>query len=213
MRSGLLDPANPMMQTDIISATPSHHEIPEQIYNGVPDEIKILCGLPPGPATEPVPIPTDGKATILFVTGSAPIEPGTKTETYVMTYDQMVPKPFCNSGPLDFVYLDGAVAIEKTVRVDISGRYQYASSISGKLTVVPMDVLQSPPTPSGEPYSAIISDEQRGILDGGFSRVTFNSRRIAPGNRGTEKLMVKLHVSSNGRNLFQTRTQCQGSVE
>ena len=107
----------------------------------------------------------------------------------------MSPK-LLESGPLDFVYLDGAVAIEKTVRVDVSGHYQYASSISGKLNVPPMDVLQSPPVASGESYFVIVSDEQRGILDGSFSRVTFDSKRISPGNRGTEKLMVKLHVSS-----------------
>lgn len=209
MRSGLLDPANPPVQTDIINMAGTYHEIPKIIYDPIPDPIKILCGLPPGPAAGPVGIPTDGRATILYVTGSVPVEPGTRTENYVMGYDQMVPKPFC-SGPMDFVYLDGAVAIEKTVSVDTAGRYQYASSISGKLNVTPMDILQSPPAPSGEPYFAIVSDEQRGILDGSFSRVTFNSKRISPGNRATEKLMVKLHVSSNGEDLYQTRMQCLG---
>ncbi|UCH84490.1 MAG: hypothetical protein JSW50_02015 [Candidatus Latescibacterota bacterium] len=208
VRSGLLDPGTPPFQTDVINEFPSYHDIPEMIYNGIPDEIKIMCGLEPGPASSPVPIPTDGKATVLYVTGSVPTVTGTRTETLVMAYDQMIPKPFC-AGPLDFVYLEGGIDIEKTVRVDVKGRYQYASSISGKLKVVPMDVQQTPPRPSGEPYFAIVSDEQRGILDGRFSRVTFDTKRISPGNRGTEKLMRWLQVSSNGQNLFRVRTQCR----
>jgi hypothetical protein len=198
-------------QTAVINDAPSYHEIPEHIYNGVPDAIKIFCDLPPGPTSTPVAIPTDGKATIVFVTESVPIESGSKTETVTMSYDQMVPKPLCSTGPLDLIYLQGTVDIQKTVCVDPDGRYQYASTISGKLNAVPMDVTQSPPVPCGDPFFAIVSDEQRGILDGDFARVTFDSKRIAPGNRGTEKLITKLHMSSTGRNLFQTRMQCLGA--
>ncbi len=114
---------------------------------------------------------------------------------------------------MDYVYQNGDVNIEKTVRVEATGRYQYASSISGRLTAVPMDVRQNPPAPSGGPYFTLVSDEQHGILDGSLSRVTFDSKRIVPGNRGVETLMVELRVSSNGANLLQKRMRCLGPQE
>ncbi len=64
--------------------------------------------------------------------------------------------------------------------------------------------------PVGEPFLVIVSDEQGGLLDGDQNRVTFDSNRLAPQERGVEKEMTTLHVSSNGESLFRSRSQCLG---
>jgi hypothetical protein len=215
VRSGLLDASSLPMpgKTDMITEVPSWRTIPDMVYNGVPDEIKVLCGLPPGPATAPVPIPNDGQATILCVEGTVPITPDESIADFVVSYDQVVPMPFCNQGPLDYIHVSGPVHFIKKVTVTPDGRYQYSSTASGHLVGVPLDVLQTPPMPMGEPFKAVISDEQRGILEPGHSRVTFATKRIAPDRRGAQMEMTKLHVSTNGKNVYTEKTQCLGPQE
>jgi len=159
-----------------------------------------------------VPIPNDGKAAILCVAGQAPVEDGNEAQNFTLEYAQMVPAPFCSSGPLDYVYLAGPLVHEKVVTIS-SGRFQYSSMITGHLTATPMNVLVNPPVPAGEPFKVIINDAQRGILDGDFYRVTFEVSRVAPTNPGVEKLMSILHLSSNGEDFYRTKTQCLGPEE
>jgi hypothetical protein len=211
VRSGLLAAGTPAL-TGVINSAPSFRTIPAVIYNGIPDPLKVLCGLPPGPSSVPVPIPNDGKAAILCVEGEAPVEDGATSQEFTVEYNQVVPAPFCSAGPYDYVYLSGPLVHEKVVTIS-SGRFQYSSSITGHLTATPMNVLVNPPVPAGEPFKVIIGDAQRGILDGDFYRVTFEQSRVAPTNPGVEKLMIMLHVSSNGEEIYKSKTQCLGPEE
>jgi hypothetical protein len=43
--------------------------------------------------------------------------------------------------------------------------------------------------------------------------VTFEQSRVAPTNPGVEKLMIMLHVSSNGEEIYKSKTQCLGPEE
>ncbi len=88
----------------------------------MPDGLKLLCKLPPGPSATPVPIPNDGMATILHVAASAAVAADTRQETRTVEYGLIVPKPVCSDGSLDYIRLDGPVTLLKTVRVDPSGR-------------------------------------------------------------------------------------------
>jgi hypothetical protein len=207
VRSGLLHPSSLPVpsQTGVITQTPSFREIPQPVYDGMPIELKALCGLLDGPE-----LPNDGKATILHVAGTVPVEPGTAVQEFTLNYGLLVPMPFCNDGPLDYIFLDGPVAMEKTVRVDAFGRYQYTATFSGHLTATPMDVLQDPPLPAAEAFKAIVHDEQRGILDANLARLSSDIKRVGPQRRGVEKQMTTLRVSSNGDNIFRLKTQCLG---
>jgi len=206
VRSGLLDPASLPVpsQTDVINQEPSFREVPAPVYAGIPQWLKDLCGL-----STPA-IPNDGKAMILQVAGSVPVEPGTAFSSFSMPYAQIVPKPFCSAGPLDFISLDGYLDLTKTVVVDEFGGYEYSSIVSGHLLATPMDVLQNPPASSGPSFKAIVSDQQTGILNAELSRVTFDQKRLGPRKGGVDKLMVMLKVSSEAENLYKVRTQCTG---
>jgi hypothetical protein len=206
VRSGLL--SAPPSPTAPISATPTFRAIPEVIYNGLPADLKAIVGGPSGNASAPVPLASDGRAVILSLTGVPGAAAGTWTQQFSLPFGQAIPKPLCSDGPLDWVYVQGTVGFQKTVTVSESGRYEYQSSVSGQVTVTPIDVTQSPPTPSGASFTATVSDLQEGFLGSGGESAAMRSKRIAHEQGGAELLMTSLRVSSPGPAAYRLLTQC-----
>jgi hypothetical protein len=68
LRSGILSPATPFFQSGEINASP-YDEIPVAIYNGLPPDLRAAIGGPQQDVSDPVPIATDGRATVLVVEG------------------------------------------------------------------------------------------------------------------------------------------------
>ena len=208
LRSGLLDTASPIAQTGAINAAPSFRTIPEVIYNGLPEELKAAVGGPAGLVQAPVPIASDGSATILHITGEAPPVPSELADAFTLTYNQVIPKPICSSGPLDWVLVSGPVELSRGASVDANGRYEYHERIAGRLNVTPIDITANPPVPSGAPYTAEVGDVQSGAIDAAGSSVLAESRRIAPQPGGTELVWSKLRVSSGGGDSYLAQSRC-----
>lgn len=210
VRTGLLDATTPMADTPVISQTPTFRNIPDYIYGPMPMDLKMLIfnGNPPNEASPG--ILSDGKATILHLAGSAPITPGTVTDAFTLQYGQLSPKPFCSSGPLDYVYLQGPVNLSKTVTVDASGALQYTSTILGRIAVTPMDVTANPPAPSGQTYYANVSDEQSGWINSGRAWVTQQMKRLGNPSTGAQMVMWRLRVSTDGEDQYRIETRCLG---
>jgi hypothetical protein len=208
LRSGLLDATTPFATSGVINQTPSYRTIPPPIYNGIPDALKSLAGLPPGPSGVPVAIPNDGRATIFHVTGEAAPQTGHFSDAFSLTYNQIIPKPFCSDGPLDFVRVSGPVTLSRTTDVDGTGRYQYHSQIAGRITVTPIDVTQNPPVPSGASFEANVSELQQGATDPLRSWVMAESRRILPQDGGAELFMSRLRVGSDGQQSYRASSRC-----
>jgi hypothetical protein len=208
VRSGLLDPLNSTALTGVISDAPGFREIPAVIYNGLPPELRALIDGPTEDVTDPVPIGTDGQATILNLKDAAPIVPGAFTETLSMQYDQMVPRPFCSTGAYDYVYVSGPIEFRKTTIVEPDGRYRYESSYWGQITVTPFDVTVDPPVPSGTPFTAVVSDTQVGRLEEGQVTVTVQTKRVATHEDGIEYLQLDLDLTTQGDKTFRTETSC-----
>jgi len=208
IRSGLLDPTTPYALSDVINDAPSFRTIPEAIYNGLPAELKALTGGPAGDASSPVPIGNDGRATILNVTGNAPLTAAPFAQSFTLSYNQVVPKPLCSDGPLDWVLVSGPVELNRTGSLDASGRYEYQTRIAGHLTVTPVDITANPPAPSGPSYSAEVGDIQSGATDSRSSWALAESKRIAPQKGGTEFLMTRLKVASGGADSYRSQAQC-----
>lgn len=204
-RSGLL--ATSPVQTGVINDLPTYREIPAAIYNGVPEGLKALIGGPPGDVVDPVPIPSDGRATILALAEAAPIVAGTWTYSPPSGFQQYIPKPFCSSGPLDWVRVDGPVSLLKTVTVTEAGRYDYRYELAGALTVTPVDITQSPPVPIGPSYPADVSERQRGRLGPHGTRVTAESKRLAHREGGIELFREVLALGPR-HDLFRTQIRC-----
>jgi hypothetical protein len=209
IRSGLLDPASmPPQQTDAITQAPSFRTIPAAIYNGLPEELKAATGLPPGPASSDVPIPNDGRATILHVTGEPSPRVGSSADRFTLNYGQIIPKPFCSDGPLDWILVSGPVELTRSTDVDASGRYQYRERLAGRLTVTPVDVTQSPPAPSGPSREVEVGDLQEGWIHAAGSLALAQAKRIAPKPEGAELSNTFLRVASKGLDSYRAETHC-----
>ena len=210
MRTGLLDPALPMVPTGAINQEPSFREIPAVIYNGIPDALKAYIGGPFGDVTEGVGIQTNGRAMILNVATPATVTPGTANSTFTMTYQQVVPRssvmPLCPSGPLDYVLLTGPVQFEKTVTVDRGGSFSCHARYDGTLEVTPWDVMTN--QPAGSPYPAQVGMLQNGFDHGGSFRVEATETRKGMSSEGIEYAKTRLMVANPGNDTYQVWSRC-----
>ncbi len=213
MRTGLLDPTVPMLPTGAISETPSYRTIPAIIYNGLPDELIDLIGGPPKPVTADVPIPNDGSAMMLNVVGSTPVVPGSWHRTVAVTFDQLVPKPFCSEGPGDFLWVSGPIDLVTDVVINAQGHYTYRSSYVGHLEATPMDISSGIPVPTGEPRKVRVGGRQEGFLSGGGGRIAARDRQMLRSGEGREMWTSRLVVTERGRKTYSARESCLDSDE
>lgn len=205
VRSGLLG-ANPGT-TGPITMAPTYREIPMLIYNGIPDELKVAAGLPPGPADADVPIPNDGEATMLYVAGGTIPVADTWTRDFTVEFNQVIPRPLCSGGALDWLAVQGPVNFHHRITVSPDGQYDYEAEIRGKLTATPVDILQQPPAPTGDPFNALASDVQSGFIDDHGSFVMMNGKRITHDGRA-EHQFIRLQVHERGAKQFRANVKC-----
>lgn len=206
VRSGLL--VAPPSAVGPISETPSYRTIDPTIYNGLPIELVGLIGGPPQPVSAPVPIPSDGMAMVFHLEGTPAPTPGTFSQQFTIPFGQVIPKPLCSDGPYDYVYVEGPLDLSATATVDAQGRYTMSTRYSGRLTITPVDVTQSPPAPSGAPFTALVGEVQSGQTGGGFDMVLSRSRLLGPEKGGAELQVTDLKVSSGGVQEYRMQTQC-----
>jgi hypothetical protein len=208
MRSGLLDPTNPMGSSGVINAMPSFRTIPAPIYNGLPDELKMLALGPgfPEHVEDPVPIPSDGTATILNVAVAAPIVPGIFVQSFAFNYEIVMPKPICNPDGNQYVLVTGPVSFEETCGIGTSGRYEARGGYSGALTITPWDPVNN--VPVGATYPAEVGNHFEGFAKGGHWRMQASTRQIAHEEGGSEFVMISLDAASEGAEHATLRSKC-----
>jgi hypothetical protein len=152
-RTGLLAAAPSV--TAPINPAPSHRWIPGVIYNGLPADLRALIGGPAVP-TGDVGIASDGRATVFALAGQATPGPAPTVQVFTIIYDQVIPKPFCDAGPGDFVQVHGPVTLEQ--HVDPGDGYRMSFRAQGDLAVLPIDITTG--RPSGDPLRARLSESQ-----------------------------------------------------
>ena len=160
-RSGLLV-ANPEAAPSITPA-PTYRTIRWQIFNGVPVALRGALGLPLDDQSSDVDIPNDGVATVLTLGGVLePVSSDVVVE-FDHPFNQTIPKPFCATGPGDFLKVEGTIHMVHRVRTKPSGRYTSRFMASGVLQVTPIDLLTGV---VGETYMATVSEMHRtGLTD------------------------------------------------
>ncbi|MDM7914030.1 MAG: hypothetical protein ACE15D_01050 [Candidatus Eisenbacteria bacterium] len=207
VRTGLLDPSVPMMPSGLINDAPTFREIPAEIYNALPRDLQVLILGPGAPeqVAEPVGIPTDGQATILYLAAAAAVLPGSWSETVTEVYQQIVPKPFCNDGS-QFVLVEGPVTFDKKAEVLPGGNYLCDASYSGELTITPWDVFEN--IPAGDPYPATVKGSHRGLRNEGGWHVTWDDSKVAKESEGKELRIVSLKLREGGPKQFRILTRC-----
>ena len=197
VRSGFLT-ASPLL-TEAITPAPAYRTIRTPVFNGIPVALRAAFGLPLANQSVPVPIPNDGRATVLSLQHEfEPVHADVRV-AFDLTYNQVIPKPFCSTGPLDLVKVEGPVHVNLRVQTNPSGRYARTGDASAVLSVTPVD-------PSGQPtgptVSAEASEDHRGTLTTHLSEVRFVVWRLINGVP-TQSLESDLSAGDSDR-FFRT---------
>lgn len=208
VRSGLLGGAEPAVPSGPINAAPSFRTIMAAVYNGLPPELIALIGGPQPPVAADVPLDSDGQATVLNLAARAPLVPGTWTQSVDLQYGQVVPKPFCSTGPWDYLLVSGPITFNLTVRLDARGEYSYQSDYLGELTATPVDVTTGDPVPAGAPYPARVNGRSAGSLRRCWGQVWSSDKKLSKPGGGPELLYEWLQVPDRGQKKYSALTRC-----
>jgi hypothetical protein len=209
MRTGLLGAAP--APTGVIHDAP-FRSVPAVIYNGMPASLKQLVVDPSGgvaaPASvgSPVPILTDGRATILTLRAALEPTPGTTRQDFTINFQQVIPKPYCTDGS-DYVYVQGPIVLSQEVQVSASGQFQRRWTASGAPTVTPINPINGQPLAA--PQSATIADASRAQYAGSASSLSFSSaRELNQADGGVQSLQVDLQVGPYAVTRVTRRQRC-----
>lgn len=207
MRTGLLDPVTPMVPVGTINDAP-FHTIPAVIYNGLPVELRQLIGGPLGDVTEDVDIMTDGQALILNLASKTVCVQDRQDLDFVIHYNQTIPKPFCSSGPYDYVHVTGPVNMRQISIMTPAGNYMFGFVARGNLEVLPVNPMTG--EPMGEPLSALVLEHHAGRLSSnGFRNSSLTFQKLLPSDAdGAGWLFKHLRVNSSGANGYREIEDC-----
>ncbi len=205
-RTGLL--SAPPSQTIPITPSP-YGEIAPEIYNLLPEELKALIGGPAGQQPSPVPMANDGRATVLSIGEAIQPVPGHWVEEFTVSFDQVLPKPFCVEGSSPYVYITGPVHLRQVVSLSGEGILTTNFQARGSLQVTPIDPTTAPPTPVAPTYQATVSQSQTAVLGDRQERLSqIIEQRELPPALGRGSLRTKLTIAREGRTAFEQRIVC-----
>ncbi|MEP6689470.1 MAG: hypothetical protein ABJC36_14060 [Gemmatimonadales bacterium] len=205
VRSGLL--AAPPGSSGVINGAPGFRQIPAQIYNLLPADLKAVIGGPAGTVGSAVGIATNGSASVFDLGGTAPAAGGTE-QRFTVAFDQIIPRPFCASGPGDYLQVRGPVDLSKVVRLDGAGGLHSEFEASGRLRLTPVDPATGSPT--GPSYEAEVKDHQVTRFDDRGGEVTGMAMQMElPQNvAGRGRKTVRLKVGPGGVTQFDLDVVC-----
>jgi hypothetical protein len=210
LRGGLLEPSAPLSTTESINPAP-FRAINPLVYNGLPVELRAAIGGPLADQGDPVPIGTDGRATVLNVAVGLSAPPRVVTQEFDIAFGQVIPKPFCASGPFDALYVQGPVHLRQVTILTSSENYLSSFHARGRLDLTPVNPLSDPPTAIGTTYEAQVNQIQHAILTDRVTRASsFVLQLEIPSNgpfRG--RLAVRLDVGPGGVTRASAEARCE----
>ena len=184
VRTGLLDPSAPFFTTGSLNPT-AFGTIPAVIYNGIPVELRAAIGGPLGDVTSDVPIPSSGEATVLNLRDHVATSPADVRRSWVQQFNQVIPQPFCATGPNAFLYVTGPVAMDQHALFTADGTYESQFNAVANLSVTPID--PSTGQPIGPTSQAIVTERHSGSIHDADAAAAFDTHRVItptsmPGN-------------------------------
>jgi hypothetical protein len=209
LRTGLLHPDAPMSVQGGLTPGPTFREIPAAIYNGLPSGLRDLIGGPPVPVQGGVGIANDGSAVIANLAGRGPVVQGTARYELELPFDQVVPRPMCQTSPTDWIHALGHVRILHRVTTTPQGEVSSEIQVVGSLDVTPLDLATGQPT--GSPRRAQIADHYSASSLARTGRVLSQQLRLLTASGGTaepESERTRFRVGPDGLTDFARITHC-----
>ena len=194
-----------LMRTGLLGSSPTptpqlhpteFHSIRAAIYNGLPVGLRAAIGGPLSNVTTDVPIRSSGVAMMFDLERSVDVVPGEDVESFVVTWNQVVPKPFCSQGSSGYVLVQGPLLLQQRAGIDASGEYTIDFSASGTLQLTPVNPLTAPPTAIQPSYSAEVQEIHTGTLTSSMAKASmFQLQRELPSEgpyRGTLRSQLQV---------------------
>ena len=128
-------------------------------------------------------------------------------EDIVITYGQVVPKPFCASTP-SLIRIDGPVTLTQRAQTTGGGDYTVTFLAEGKVTVTPIDGATG--LPSGPSYFANIVERHAGHLTA-LTQSASNHREqheLPPAGSERGSLHELLRVGTTGNDHYELEISC-----
>lgn len=207
LRSGLLDPGAPLFPSGAINQL-NFRAIPAQIYNLLPPEVRNLIGGPAGQVESDVPIGSDGVATVLNLASGVEWKSEQRSQNLTISFDQTVPKPFCSSGPYDYVYVTGDVSLQQTTVLTSAGTFHMTFRAEGLLHVQPVNPLTGEPL--GEPMEAVVREHHSSsVSDYQATAASWVFQQLSPTtDPAAGSLFRRLIVGESGITCFREQETC-----
>ena len=205
-RTGLLGAA-PASITGL-NASPAWRTIPAVIYNGLPVDLRVLIGGPVGDVSTGVGIATDGNATALPLAGEAPEAAPTASQHFVIQFNQVIPRPFCSSGPTDFVLAVGPITLDQQVTTLPTGELRTVFRADGDLSVLPIDIFTG--QPAGDALRARVSEDQnaRAGEEGGRVEGLQQQQLLPASGIGAGQLSIRINVTPEKNPKYDRKVIC-----
>jgi hypothetical protein len=189
-----------------LTQAPFFRDIRPEIAMLLPAELRALNPVPPVPPGVPVPLYNDGYATLIELQGDVPRRRGPVEYRLAIPFDQVIPKPFCNTGD-EHVLVQGVVHTRQHVQQAPSGAFSRQMQAQGTLMVTPVDPATRQPI--GPPVRASVNETYQASLGGAGPTVSNRSNlRIVPGGGGRQMMTKELGVGPHGATRFMVQERC-----
>ncbi|OGB66063.1 MAG: hypothetical protein A2Y94_14830 [Caldithrix sp. RBG_13_44_9] len=202
LRSGLAELSDPA----VINPEPSFREIPSYIWEVMPPELQYLVGGIPG-STGNFPVPCDVNAQVFHMTGGIAGSPQIATQDFVIDFNQIIPKPFCNT-PYDYLLVQGPVHMRQKVVFTPLGNFISQFHANGHLNLTPVDPMTG--NPIGDTYQAVINEHHKGIITNNVTLVSGFQMQvmIPPSGPFNGQLLVHLNVGPGNSSDYSLEYKC-----
>jgi len=180
VRSGLVNPATGVAHAPLSTPGPAGDVIEAPLYNGLPPSLQAVLGVVPNGSGNYVAL-TDGAALVLDVMTRTPVVPDVTESSFTIEFGQSIPRPYCATGPNDWVHVTGPMDISTRFQVNERGQMQSHNVLRATLEIAPFDL--STGLPAGPMFRAHVSQiDDTGINAGGV-RVNsqFEEMALPPG--------------------------------
>jgi hypothetical protein len=158
------------------------------------------------PPTGDVPIPTSGAARGLVAELHLKTARGRATTSTHVQYSIVVPKPFCATGPFDFVKLEGPVDLSLNVETDREGAYERHYVVAGRLSVTPMTPTSATSfVPAGDPVEGLVFERHVGRLDDRRGQVSETGAQLL---LGEPPQSLRWSLAAGAHDRFARRVLC-----
>ena len=208
VRSGLLVTALPMLPLPVGTLTPTYRTIRPEVWFPLKAAQPALAAYinPVEVGPNDVRIPNDGFAMAINLASTPAVTPMDETSEYDIPMGQMIPKPFCSSGPLDYVYVSGVLHVSEHTVVGTDSSYHNHQQMKGNLDITPMNPLTQQPT--GETYKAMIDNTNTSLFTDQQSIVTLYTRQ-ATSPAGTAGMQIEdWKVGPGNSTGYSKTTRC-----